>query len=406
MGHEVVYCSLCGERILEADFAKRGAFRIESKAACGRCRDEVLATLTPAQRAALATEQRKAPAPPPPPEPAPRETKTRRIRIVSGPAKTNPMPLIVAGVVVAVVAVIAIVASSGRGPSPAPGPGPKPAKADTAEQVRESVQQCLDEAKALQTDWAARPRVLDAYARAAGVAKGRADLVAMVEEARRNYLTRFDKAALAAAAAGLAAESYSEAAGALASMPAAFAESEAGKRLKAKVEELRARFKVGEWRSLLDDGLKGWTRYVLGPAIKGDNWIVDRGVLVGTSSFPGAQPLGTADELVFDEPLTDYELEIEWIGEGEPADGKAAALIILPRTAFDGGKRLVSRAVGRATFGKKLSAMLIVTGAEAEWRVDGRNMKQPLDRTSGQLCLGLTPGLNVRIEKLRLKRLK
>jgi hypothetical protein len=62
--------------------------------------------------------------------------------------------------------------------------------------------------------------------------------------------------------------------------------------------------------------------------------------------------------------------------------------------------------VGRPTFGKKLSATLVVTGAEAEWKVDGRNLKQPLDRTSGQFCLGLTPGLNVRIEKLRLKRLK
>jgi hypothetical protein len=316
VGHEVVYCSLCGERILEADFAKRGAFRIESKAACRRCRDEVLATLTPAQRAALATEQRKAPAPPPPPEPAPRETKTRRIRIVSGPSKTNPVPLVVAGVVVALVAIIAVAASSG-GRTPAPGPVRTPPSKgpDGAERVRESVQQCLDEAKALQADWSARLRVLDAFTRAAGIAKGRPDLVALVDEARRDYLARFEKAALEAAAAGLAAESYGEAAGALASMPAAFAESEAGIRLKAKVDEMRARFKVGEWRSLIDDGLKGWTRYVLGPAIKADNWIVDRGALVGTSSFPGAQPLGTADELVFDEPLTDLELEIEWIAE-------------------------------------------------------------------------------------------
>ena len=240
------------------------------------------------------------------------------------------------------------------------------------------------------------------------MAKDRGELAVRVEEARRDYVARFERAASEAAKAGLAAEAYGEASEALAAMPPAFESSEAAQKLKAKVESLRARFRIGEWRSLIDDPtLANWTRYVIGPAIRTDNWTSQGGVLRGTSSFAGAEPRGTSDELTFNEVLTDYELEITWTADGEPADGKVPALVVLPRVLFESGRRMPTRAFGRSTFGKKLTATMTMIGGEAQFKVEGRVVgSQPIGAASGQLCLGLTPGFSVRIERLMLKRLK
>ncbi len=51
MGREIVYCDICGERILETDFEKTSAFTAKNKSYCPKCAE-------------------KAPARPPPPPPA------------------------------------------------------------------------------------------------------------------------------------------------------------------------------------------------------------------------------------------------------------------------------------------------------------------------------------------------
>ncbi len=410
VGHEIVYCTLCGERVVEADFEKGGAFRVERTIACGKCRVEALAALTPAQRAAVERPRQA----PPPPAHAPPPPPTRRVTPAAKPG--SPMPVIVAAVAIGVVVIVAMLAwkpasSGGPAPAPAPTPTPTPARPNLAaeEHARRlhDVQRALDDARALQTAWESRPAVLEAFARATGAAGSDRELAALVQEARRDYDGRFEQAARDATRPGFAAEEYADVASAYAAMAPVFAESEAGRQLKARVESLRRRLAIGEWRPVFDGAsLAGWTRYVAGPKIKTDNWKIESGALLGTSSFDRLGK-GTSDEFALDEMLTDYELEITWTAFGEPADGSVAALIVLPRIVFEGGKRVNSRGFARSTSGKKLTATMAVAGGEAEFRVDGRAVgKQPIAAARGRLCLGLTPGLRVRIESVRLKRLK
>ncbi len=53
MGQEIVYCWKCRTRLTAADFEKAGAIRAGDNASCSKCASQLLATLTPAERAAL-----------------------------------------------------------------------------------------------------------------------------------------------------------------------------------------------------------------------------------------------------------------------------------------------------------------------------------------------------------------
>jgi hypothetical protein len=54
MGQEIVYCSKCAERLMGSDFDKGKAFRVGDMSVCLKCAREILPTLSPEERKALA----------------------------------------------------------------------------------------------------------------------------------------------------------------------------------------------------------------------------------------------------------------------------------------------------------------------------------------------------------------
>ena len=402
MGHEIVYCTLCGARVVDADFDK-GAFRIDRTISCVACRAQALGALTPSQRSEVERRREAAPVRAPATAPPVR-------RPAPAAKKGNPLAIIIGAVAVGIVGIVGIVALLASKPSTGAAPEPKaaPVRPDAAREERQrriaDVQRALDDALVLQAKWEAKPAVLEAYARAAGAAGSDQELTAKVDDAKKDYLARFEQAARDAARPGLAAEEYAEVSGALAGMAPVFADSEAGRQLKTKAEAIRKKFGIGEWRPVFDgQSLAGWTRYVAGPKIKDDNWKCDKGSLLGTSSFPTGR--GTSDELVFNEQLTEYELEITWSATGEPADGSASALVVLPRIVFKDGKRVGARGFARWAHGGAETATMVVTAGSAEFRVNGKVVgTQPVAAEKGQLCFGITPGMSVRISSARMKR--
>jgi len=87
MGQEIVYCSFCGERILESDFKKGKAVTILKKNYCLKCAKDVPKT----------DQSRKDISPPDPAQPPPRMRETRRIPFATKPARLPiPIPFMIA----------------------------------------------------------------------------------------------------------------------------------------------------------------------------------------------------------------------------------------------------------------------------------------------------------------------
>lgn len=109
MGHEIVYCAVCGTRLTARDFEKGTAIRTGGRIACSRCAPEAAASV-PAREPA-------APAAPSP--------STRRAVLPAKASGNRSLGFALAGLGAALLAGLAILAalrSGGRAPDPAPGP--------------------------------------------------------------------------------------------------------------------------------------------------------------------------------------------------------------------------------------------------------------------------------------------
>jgi ribosomal protein L44E len=110
MGQEIVYCSVCGERILESHFKRGKAVTILKKNYCPKCAKEVIKTGQKAEEARPASEP-----------PSPRKLETRRIPFADRPKPLVgkfpiPMPFMIAiGVgVLALLLLFLVLSRSGR----------------------------------------------------------------------------------------------------------------------------------------------------------------------------------------------------------------------------------------------------------------------------------------------------
>lgn len=111
MGQEIVYCSVCGERILESHFKKGKAVTVLKKNYCSKCAKDV-----------VKTGQNKEAIPSSSSEPSsPRKLETRRIPMADKPYRPGgkfpiPMPFMVAiGVgVLALLLLILVLSRSGH----------------------------------------------------------------------------------------------------------------------------------------------------------------------------------------------------------------------------------------------------------------------------------------------------
>jgi hypothetical protein len=217
-------------------------------------------------------------------------------------------------------------------------------------------------------------------------------------KAREEEAMRAPAAALEAA---LSKRDYDAARKAVASIPGEFAASAGADRMVARLERLKKELGIGEWREIFDGrSLAGWTA-------PDGGWSVEGGALSGRSSLPKGEKRAMADDLVYAETLSDFELEITWSAKGETAGAKTGALGILPRVTFEGGKRQVSDGYARHTQGKRLTVMVVAVGEEAILKIDGKETTRiKLRHATGQLCLSMAPGTSVSVEQVRLKRLR
>lgn len=122
MGHEIVYCAMCGGQVRGADFESSKAVRIATDAYCPKCAKEVLATLSPEEARRVLEESR--PAEPLSPPSGGRKTRS------SGTARVvrdgGPTVALIGVALVAVVAIgIAAVLAGTRRPPPPEAPPPK-----------------------------------------------------------------------------------------------------------------------------------------------------------------------------------------------------------------------------------------------------------------------------------------
>jgi hypothetical protein len=109
MGQEIVYCSVCGERILESHFRKGKAVTLLKKNYCPKCAKNV-----------VKESQKKVDATPPAPEPpSPRKLETRRVPLADKPRRKDrrlliPMPFLVA-IAIGVIAILLLIIVLARG---------------------------------------------------------------------------------------------------------------------------------------------------------------------------------------------------------------------------------------------------------------------------------------------------
>lgn len=111
MGKEIVYCSVCGERILESDFKKGNAVTVLKKNHCRKCAKDVVKKSQ--EKEAIPSTSSE--------PPSLRKLETRRIPMADKPYRPGgkfpiPMPFMVAiGVgVLALVLLILVLSRSGR----------------------------------------------------------------------------------------------------------------------------------------------------------------------------------------------------------------------------------------------------------------------------------------------------
>lgn len=82
MGSEIVYCTVCGERILESEFKKGKAFTILKKNYCRKCAKDVVKASPAISPDGNAFKP-----------PTPREVQTRRLPLADKPPKILPVPI-------------------------------------------------------------------------------------------------------------------------------------------------------------------------------------------------------------------------------------------------------------------------------------------------------------------------
>lgn len=128
MGKEIVYCEICGDRILEQEFEKGRAITVLNKNYCFNCKEEAVKNITMEDVEDEEPEPQQAP----PRRPAPSRSLPRkgtgvtRKRPPQGapahlpPAKNSNAPLLIGGGVglIATIALIVIIATGGNDPAP------------------------------------------------------------------------------------------------------------------------------------------------------------------------------------------------------------------------------------------------------------------------------------------------
>src|SRR6185503_16207099 len=159
MGHEIVYCYWCSNRILGADFEKGAAIQIGNHACCPGCLPKVMASLTDKQRETLLGELSKTAAPRPTrntPRSGTEISSTRTPRVGSpvpaAPSPGKPPLILVAiggGIVVLLALLFLLRGSDGPQKTVAheENPPPKPAGNDREKAARDAVQKARDSAR-------------------------------------------------------------------------------------------------------------------------------------------------------------------------------------------------------------------------------------------------------------------
>jgi hypothetical protein len=109
MGQEIVYCSVCGERILESHFKKGKAVTLLKKNYCPMCAKDVVKEGQVKGGATLSAAE----------PPSPRKLETRRVPLADkryrpGGKFPIPLPFLVA-IAVGVIAVILLIIVLSRG---------------------------------------------------------------------------------------------------------------------------------------------------------------------------------------------------------------------------------------------------------------------------------------------------
>lgn len=503
MGTGVVYCSKCGERLLEEDFQKDKAFTILNKFACARCYNAVLANLTPQQRALLEHQ--------PPSHATSTKLRAQTSRLLKKPGTTHrtapPAPsgtkksptvvLIAAGVaaVVGLGLLAALVATGGSGPAAATPDRPANAAPEHADQlrretarklvdelkalasqgadpetvanraqaireqvvrtpfeeevseiqsafrllhqrrtnVRTKLQEYLDEAKTISknyTEFKEHQSVLERFERAASLVKEDlrqrewtiklTDEATLVQKELASYNEAFARAARRAfdeaiqeADRLIEDRDYTGAVKILTDYPQEFRETEWARRLQDKTQFIRREYlKIGQWMSLFDGkSLNGWERHVVGTGIKDDNWKVVNGVLVGTSSFEKDAPDVTFSDLLYydADDFGDFELTITCSVEGGDVSNRRGMRLMLRSTISGATTQSPMNVDFLGSQNQRISAR--VTVADGKFTLEGGASPQvhnipPQAPARGKIALCLSPGTKVRIESLRIKRLK
>jgi len=399
MGREIVYCDQCGTRLLEEDFEKRGAVRLADKALCPVCRPK--SSAAPPKRG---SEPRL--------KPAPRAAGHAAVPAHSAAPRRSTGPVVGLAVAGAVLVVgLAWLAWPRGGKMPVEPPPPPPPRAEG------KVEEWLGRAKERQQGFATageRDSVLEAFDRAAAEALG-SPSAARVAEQRTAYLGRFDRAAeeaytKCARALEEAKDDLRAAIAAAEAYPPAFASTEWPAKLRGMGEARRTRFAVGEWQDLFDGrSLAGWKRHATA-ANKAENWAVRDGKLVGRSSLAVDSKTTFADELYFEEPeIGDVEIEVTWTAEGDRMEGgkSVSGLAILPHIVITDGKRERAAGFVRAASGGTMTVLVRTEGTAATMTAGGKKVgSQTLNAARGRFCVALAPGVTVRVERVRVKRLK
>ncbi len=243
MGHEILYCSSCAQRILGAEFEKGKALRVGHRVACGKCRPALLAELSPAERAALEAPA-TAPAAPSAPRPVPAQGSSTRLKHAPPGATSPPWIPVVAGVVLVVLLILGTLLTR-KPPAPAPpvakaAPGPRPPVAAPLAPVENprlpAARLALSEARQSGADVEAAYAAWERAVRAA-------DQTPLAGEAMQGYSQALERRRAAWKAAMDEGEREIRAA----------LERKDGRAVRAVLEKLRGRHSGAEWLSKVDE---------------------------------------------------------------------------------------------------------------------------------------------------------
>jgi hypothetical protein len=138
MGREIVYCDVCGDRILEQDFERGRAATVQNRNYCAKCRKQVFETHERAPEAASPGAPRAQAKSSPALKAAAGARPSTHRGTSHRPAKASPLPIILGGLgaAAALVIVLALALSGGARP---PEPPPKAPEASREERARQAM---------------------------------------------------------------------------------------------------------------------------------------------------------------------------------------------------------------------------------------------------------------------------